>query len=394
MDRSRQKVGFKMKILFISICLPFFLFAQHFSESFNDFTPSDTVGVLFYANFNSSENNILTDQSSHNITLSAGNNGALASGWFNSEQVISADSVDNPFYSGGKALRFTRADTNFVYALNNGHLATSNNNFTIIYAYKTYTPGSRRHGVFFGNNLTANQGIWLYQGAGNLREADLTGNAGPNGTLLTANTWEVTALTNISGVFQLYSFGTANGSSTSESPNVTTGDIGIGFVYGFPVANVWFFDGAIAWVKIYDSALSIKKIKDLSYLADGWVSKHGEITRNNFAFSQGINGSGLKVKAGSGDYVSQSLTGSSVTYSINLGAVNLASDSIFIATNTDTLSHALADSTLPDGYQWVLSIDGQETGGVVYVDNLILTTAAIASESILQHPEWDGWPEW
>lgn len=271
------------KILIIVLLVSFAIQAQTIiNNNCSNRTPSNNSGVLFLAVLDQQlhaevgSSSILNDLSDYGITLSPMNNGASGTGWHSEAAMMLADTVTNPFYNGGTALDFNRADTNFLASTGNAHLATGTNDFTMIVGYQIKAnPSTLRILSFFGNNGVTNQGLYFYANSGNNLEADLTSNPGPSDGAIALNTWYSDAIRNNAGTFQLFRNGTASGTPTTETPNISSGNVGIGFVPNQAFTFVWYLTGSISHVAIYNSALSDIEIKDITNLPTGFVSKNG-----------------------------------------------------------------------------------------------------------------------
>lgn len=365
-----------MKILLSLLLLIGSVYSQHFTENFSDKTLKDYGFEAHWIILKNSTHGYVDtlDNTANNYDLAKQGSPLVGT---------TVSSGNHLFESGADAVDFVAASSQ-AYRIASASVVSLNmgasQDFSVIIRMRmpssfpgTQIPFSKRNTTGY-NSSTESGGSWLftwYNGSAfrNATKSLMSVNQDATG-IATADrdgngSWYVNSTTSVTPI---------DISADAALTYGTNGNLVIGAFNTLSLEH----NGLIYEVAIIKRLLTSKEIKEImGTTSPGWVTKHGEVARNGTDFTQGINGAGLAVKVGTGSYVSQSLTASSVTYSISLGVVNLLSDSIFIATNTDTLSHALADSTLPDGYQWTLSIDAQETGGVVYVDNLSLTTSLI-----------------
>lgn len=140
------------------------------------------------------------------------------------------------------------------------------------------------------------------------------------------------------------------------------------------------FDERISYLAFNNSvALTAKQIKEFCYLASGWKSGGGNVTRLNWGFHQGISGSGLTIKSkvgGSGTTFTYTpnLTADSSRFTYQSGTAHTFSgDSLLLMTDTDSVWHSVPDTVLGSAFGLQVVLDAWETGGAVYVDNITVS---------------------
>jgi len=280
--------------IFLLLLLPFMLTAQPvLNDSFNNFfDPADTVGCRFFVVLNSAwhtdfggeNDSIIEDLSPFGNDLSIGT-------WADYDALIASETHASSAYQNGLVPDFDHATKHYLYDTGNSAIALATGNWTMLVSYypTDLTTAWRLHLIFMGHASTAAHGAFLYVQNTHTQDFDLTATAGPNGTpaLSPVNSWFFGAATSNSGTIQMYLNQVAYGSPLAMSPNITGSEIGIGHINTL-VANAWGYEGGIEVVKIYNSALSLKQIKEFGYLAVNWNSKNGGVTRQLAGFHQGI----------------------------------------------------------------------------------------------------------
>jgi len=138
-------------------------------------------------------------------------------------------------------------------------------------------------------------------------------------------------------------------------------------------------DGQVTFAAVYAGAIPLKQIKELGYLASGWLSGGGAVTRSNFGFHQGITGSGLTIRtkaggSGGGFTYTPTLTASQATYTKRFAVpFSFDTDSLLLETDTDSVWKGITDYDLAGVDSLQVQFDAWETGGVVYIDDITIS---------------------
>lgn len=381
-----------MKILYL-LFISTIVFGQAFQDSCNNFVQPKSDEIAFY-NFNpqyktvSGEADILQDlANSHDLTVS---------GWTSAADAEDSCYISAPDYKGGTAIHFdATAATYFQSTSQDFNIGTGDYSLFAFIKFPDYSPAVNVP-IFtkyqdddnrYQFNITTASKFQTYvrKASNNLQLINAS-----SATFTDDNWYQIIIAVDRGTGATTYVNGEAV-SATITANSASDAD----FTGNFKIGTNDFgthLEGYISQIRFFKRQITPTEVKQLYYLPAGWKTKQGALTKDGWNI--GINGNTLKAWIGSGTAQTIAVTSDSTRFNVNLGSVNLSTDSLYIATDTDTVFHALADSTLPDGYQWTLQIDADDRGAYVMVDNLSLTTSAIATESILQHPEWKGWPDW
>jgi hypothetical protein len=167
-------------------------------------------------------------------------------------------------------------------------------------------------------------------------------------------------------------------SAHSADDNWSASDFTIGAYSATPTSFEW--DGKIGAVKFSKGTLLSDKILiDDAFLADGWTSAVGLVSREGFGWNQGIKYTTFATVAlGLKDGVDSTLgavTTDSTRYTIQIADItSLSSDSLLFRTNTDSIWYPLPDSTFAAGRAIQVVFDGWKDDNYVYIDNVTVTT--------------------
>lgn len=263
-----------MKTLFFIFLYSVFCYSQILTENFNDYLP-DTTDTKLIAVYLPGINETV-DFSPNSKALSDNNGSGTMAGIL---------------YNGSLARTFN--GTSDYYSLASPGLNFSNDSMTVIIVYKSSASGSNTMRFLSWDNGST-QRNWLYafnSGSNNLRFDLWIGNAANNTKTATTTAglfdgnYHIAALRYDGVNMQWYFDGQTDGTPTAKSGN--TDNDATDFIIG-KFTTIEYFDGQIEAIYIYEKALSDHDIKCFGYIQNGWVSFNGSVTRDNFAFSQGI----------------------------------------------------------------------------------------------------------
>jgi len=146
----------------------------------------------------------------------------------------------------------------------------------------------------------------------------------------------------------------------------------------------------------YDSILTDQEILEKGYLAEGWYSKNGGVTRASFAYNQGIVNDTVYVNLADSTLPGGKQWSLTFDYGTDGAAFtsssayawteNFSGDSLFFETTTSSLivyTNAQTVATIPLG------------GTTGYIDNVILTTGNQGGVGVWgQHKQHGQWGQW
>lgn len=358
--------------------------AQIFTETFNNFFPDSTPSYAFWPMDNTTyPPNSINDRSGNSKNLSV----STATAGQKQASILVADGYSEDFNASGTLARSDDAYWNalstsgfsFVCAIRYASLTGS------LFTFTRDDGSSNRQFGFLTNGTQAR--FYCFQTAGEFRRPS---------SGLSLDTWYLFVGifdTTGTGSINLYRNGVASAEGVSGTINDTLRTItGIVFSVSGIHSGTLDMDADVSLLALYNRALAAKEAKEFGYLANGWNSAGGNVTRSNFAFHQGVSGSGLTVKtkatgAGDGFTYSPTLTGSSVTYTHREALpFEFDTDSLLIVTDTDSIWKAIPDTILATTDSLQITFDAHETGGAVYIDNISISGYTIPSASFSADP--------
>lgn len=139
---------------------------------------------------------------------------------------------------------------------------TGATSFSIFSWVKTSVSGTRRGIVNYGADIT-NQALWFYVNASNQVAFDLANTAGPSSTAtVNDGQWHFVGVVNNAGSVQIYVDGAASGSPVAMSPNIVSGAVtaAIGGPTGGNTSSLWYFNGQLDEVSVFNRALTISEV--------------------------------------------------------------------------------------------------------------------------------------
>jgi hypothetical protein len=175
----------------------------------------------------------------------------------------------------GKAVSFDGSG-DYIRCATQSWVGTGNFSITAWINITSFGTETTVSNIFTSGTETTNAGIKFYcYGDGKLH-CDLANSAGPVSTsTLSTGTWYLVGVTNNGGTFQLYINGSADGSSTSKSPNIASGyqrfgrDVATGSNY---------INGLIDEVGVWSKALTPTEFTELYNLGTGITYPFDTIT--------------------------------------------------------------------------------------------------------------------
>lgn len=332
------------------------------TETFSNYTPDllpNTQGLWY---INTSANDILTDRSGNNRSLTA--RGASP-----------GDSIllGSPLFSGGYGYYLDGVDEYLE------HTTASN-----------FNPGTGDFSIFLvyriPTNFKDNQQIIGKRGAetdyydiranvgGTTFSAELkanTANVGAGGNVSTNTYYHTLASFDRSGNVTLYhNLNTPQTSDISaQSGDITTAyEFTIG-AYAFDSYKGNYMEGYIYAIGYYGQTVTEQEYREMFYLADGWKSFGGGVLKDNF--SQGIVGDTI--------YYNTSLATGAWTISISDSAASAITYNILTSTDKTNWTQIGTDATNTTWQTSTFSGTGQGyfaiavPSGTAYFDNLTVT---------------------
>lgn len=325
-----------MKLIIAILFIPLLAFGQILTDTFN-FFPVDSVYTqtkamwIFDTTYHSDFSTGLTVV--EDIATTSDLNGLY--GWANYDAVVADITGTNPFYSPGKSLTIDGSTEGFYCnTAAKANVNPTTNDFTIDALIKTSDNTNTQY-IFasYGNSSTPYYRVYVLGGSLYivLRDADtnvFAAAALPGTSSMTDGNWHYVAV-----VFDRTA-ATATGfvdgkPGTPLSIASITGSINVAgaFFVGAFTGPASVFKGNIAYVGVHIAKkLTAAEQRQRYALADGWTSRSYNVHRDNMAFAQGIF-------------------------------------------NSDTILHAVPDTTNQPGYQWQLSFDayGGKAGDAVTI---------------------------
>lgn len=184
-----------------------------------------------------------------------------------------------------------------------------------------------------------------------------------------------------------------------DSVNITTLNTisnAYSFIVGRQADPVGYYDSTFYAVSLHKSVLTDRQILEDVYLADGWVSKNGNVTRENFAFAQtfwdtiGIPLSDATLGNNQVWQLAYKGKSSDATKTINawIGSAAEAKSSVY----TITAGTSFATNTVNWGDAFALSSDtlwfaSASTADTVSVDDVVLSKA----QNSTANGRFNGW---
>jgi len=345
------------------------------NETFsNFFSPSDTANSFGYWVLNpewralyGGENDSLTED------LSPFGNDLTVGNWASYAAMLDSCKSGSMALSGGTSLKFTGGTTkHYLYTTTGTGVARANGSWTMLFIWNPAVTGTARKQILMFGAETAAQGAWVYHNSSNTMDFDLSATAGPNGvTNFTQNNWYQGSVGNSSGTIQMYLSGATESTSASMSPNITSGQIGIGHANS-SIGQTWGMTGRIEVCKLLKGTPSVKTMKEFGFLAAGWASLKGGVSRVSFGYYQGLTGADTI-------YYGTPLTAGSWSISIDDSAASEVGYSILTSSDKSTWSTLGSGTT---GTSWgTKTYSGTGLGyigiaiasGTAYFDNLTVT---------------------
>ena len=388
------------KLILILTFLYTSLFGQVVNETFSDFTlPTDASTIanhILDGTYQTAPDSIQEDLSANNNDLAA--DGA---GWTSMLDAYSSLGGTSPIYSGGNFLSFNGTDE---FLRRDGGLSGTPDTFTIEFWVATDHTTTDRIICYMDLDLRTD-GFEVYESTNRIAiYVDDTGGHTlgifpiPAAAGALDGAWHYIAITYLfndaSGCI-----GYMDGLPVDTLDNTTISSSLFAGVNEYFIGNgsneaLW-YDGDIAQVRLSSTVRTPQEVKEGYHLANGWYSKNGNVFRINlttwnqgfydsdtvyYPVADGSNSLGnweLSVDAkggaagdvlttwiGSGAAITQTLTTSSTTYTLDLGAVTLSGDSLwFSASANDT----------------------------VYIDNVTVTDVSVGYEN--RFPRFPDFPK-
>jgi len=251
-----------------------------FTETFNSFTP-DTAGAMYVLILDSVYHAVNATGLAENQDLK-GDYNFTATGFSAGFDTETTDG--SILYSGGKFLTFNSDNLDNT----SSDLDPGTGDWTIQIWVKT---SANTGNLMLFNDRTSGAAGYQVDFNGNvIRAYFLDGGALNTARTFSTNTnYYITAVYNRDGNLSLQlNMGTAGTVDISgRAAQNVTGTV-VQRIGGASWTGSLYIDWGIMAVKYSKSEVSDKQLKEDAYLADGWASNSGGVTRNSFAFTQGI----------------------------------------------------------------------------------------------------------
>ncbi len=419
------------KYLLIFLLIPYLLNAQAINESFNNFVPvnpDSLKGLYVFGQTYHTDNGNGAD--SVHEDLSAQNNDLTWNGWASYAAVIAdmAGTV-NPVYSGDDTLKFKASDYFSIADGSAGDFKPGTKDFSIDGWFMTHDKTSTQIVSQCRENGVSGWQIAIIN-PGNLR-AYFDGDA--------ANELPVVAIENDTWYyFAAVADRDGNWSVSVNGGTPATGDISADVAYDMNPSAIFgigsdggsYYLGPISMIRFTMATFTAAEIRENWALANGWYSSAGKVTREfsgaNPVFHQGFydgetvfypfsnsnaswsltfdakgtkSGDVVTANVGGNSGVAQTLTASSVEYTLDLGYLEASTDSLFfVASAGDTVyidNVVLTADTTPNIY---VSDQGNDSNLGTSVTQAYLTFAkayglTLAAGSTVYLFSDDGWRE-
>lgn len=350
------------------------------NETFSNFFPDSTPSYAFYPMDNTTyPPNSISDRSGNGKTLTIG----AATAGQKQASILVDGGYSEDFNASGS---FFRHDDSYWNVL-----ATSGFSFVIAVRFESLTgslwmfsrdDGSSNRQMGFLTNGTQAR-FYCYQAAGEFRR--------PSSSLAT-DTWYVFVGifdTTGTGAINLYRNGVASAEAVSGTINDTLRTPTLVALGVSGISNGTLdMNADVSLLALYRGALTTKQVKEAGYLANGWRSLNGNVTRSSFAFHQGIVADTI--------YHATTLTAGSWSVTVNVDGA-AGGESLSVLTSADastwnTIGTISATTTATD-----YTVTGTGLGyigfglaaGTVYIDNLTVTLSSGSSK-----PGYAGYKGW
>jgi hypothetical protein len=285
-----------MKKIFFILLLSFSVNAQVvISHSFSNFTGQSVDSTLsewifdrvYRQTLSVSDTSLLSDIGSNNATLSI-------EGWASYAVMLDSLKSGSPIYSGGNALKLDGSNDDLYTS--SGTLFNPDSVLTVIaWVYASVNGASQAIVTHKGDALATDAGWKLTKHSSNVYRAEI--NPGtvntyvPSAANTTLSAWLHVAMVIdlVANEGKFYINGIQSGSTADlSSLGPITANPAVALIIGRSSfgSGVQQFSGRIAKVRYAHRAYTQQELREDGFLASGWVSRNGNVTRENLAFAQ------------------------------------------------------------------------------------------------------------
>jgi len=334
------------------------------NETFSNFFPDSIPAYAFWPMDNTTyPPNSINDRSGNSKTLTVG---AATAGQTQASILVSGGYSED-FNASGSFFRHDDAYWNvlstsgfsFFCALRMASITGSQ----FIYTRDSGSGSTRQLGFLFSGGNARFQG---FQGGANTFYRPKNG--------LSINTWYL-----FTGVFDTTSTGSinlyVNGVASTDAVVGTINDTlntptGVAFNVSGIGNGTLDFDGDLSILAIYRGVLTAKQAKEMGFLAANWHSKNGGVTRDAWAFSQGIVADTVYHSIATPGPAIGRVDAWAASGTPTLYVFNKAGDSQSFVLDTDSTRYTINQITFAASDSVYF-----RTTGTVYIDNVYLETA-------------------
>lgn len=274
------------------------------------------------------------------------------------------------------------------YSTSNSNIAT---NFTISYWFRRddgTNPGGGMRFIQSDNGSTLRNFFLFYHGATNslrlsiyISNSIYTIQSTLQGAALWADVfdaaWHNLIVTHDGSNLRMYVDGESYATAVAAAGSIDQDAVAI-FI-GTDALGVEDWDGYTDQIQTYSIAMTPQQVKEATFLAPGWASNGGGVTRANYAFHQGIVADTV--------YYATVLTAGNWSVTVNVdGAAGGESLEVLTSADASAWSTIGTISVTTDATDYTVTGTGLGyigfglTSGTVYIDNLTVTLNATATK--------------